>query len=241
MNGDTNLDPVESSESSRHTILLAVTGIIIAGLCVLFMLASYWFQPNGNSLIAKYFPSPTITRRPTSTSAPTQTSAPNLTATQLAWVKPDQSPTLGTIADAQKGIDAGMSYLEDVASVTPDTPEVNQPGDVYIYEIQLDQSEPLMWSYGWCTTTQAVLKENLTHIRVEFIINEEAASNDQVLIRETTRDDGSPCHNYTATINQWPKGQHQLEVRITFTIPTDDGWNLYPQGTYEFKYLVTVN
>ena len=134
-----------------------------------------------------------------------------------------------------------MSYLENIASAIPDMPEVNQPGDVYIYEIQLDKPEPLLWSYGWCTTTQTILKENFTHIQIEFNINAEPVSTDHFLIQDENRDDGSPCRNYTATINEWPKGQHQLEVRVTFTQPTDDGWNLYPEGTHIFKYIVTVN
>jgi len=241
MNDDTNLNPIESPEESRRTILFATAGIIIVGMCALFMLAFYWFQPSGNSLRAKYFPSPTVTRRSTETPAPTRTPAPNLTATQLAWIKPSQSPILGTVADVQKGIDSGLSYLEDLALVTPDTPDVNQPGDVYIYEIQLDQSKPVMWSYGWCTTTQAILKENLTHMQIEFIVNEEPVSTDHILLHDTTRDDGSPCHDYTATINQWSKGRHQLEVQVTFTKPTNDGWNLYPEGTHVFKYFVTTN
>ena len=241
MNGDTNLPPIENPDASRRTLILAMAGIIIVGFCLVFTLAFYWFQPNGNSLMAKYFPSPTSTRRPTSTPAPTKTRAPNLTATQLAWTKPSQSPTLGSTEDAQKGIDAGMGYLEGSASVIPDLPDVNQPGDVYIYEIQLDQPEPLLWSYGWCTTTQTILKENFTHMQVAFILNTEPVSTDHFLIQDENRDDGSPCRNYTATINEWPKGQHQLEVRVTFTKPTDDGWNLYPEGTHIFKYIVTVN
>jgi hypothetical protein len=123
----------------------------------------------------------------------------------------------------------------------PETPEINQPGDVYIYEIQLFDPEPLIWVYGWCTTSQAILEENFTHTQVEFIVNEESAALDHLLIEDTTRDDDSACRDYTAVIKNWPIGQHQLEVRVTFTAPTNDGWNLYPARTHTFKYIVTVN
>lgn len=240
MSDETNLTPIEEADASKRRVALTLGGIIVLGLCALFALAFLWFQPNENSLFAKYFPSATPTRRPANTQVPTRTPIPNLTATQLAWIKPSQSPTLGTAEDAQKAVASGMSYLEGFASETPDTPEINQPGDIYIYNIQFDQPEPVIWSYGWCTTTPAILEENFTHMKIEFIVNETPISPDHIFIQATTRDDGSICREHTATITEWTSGQHQLEVRITFTEPTDDGWNLYPAGTHTFKYLVTV-
>jgi hypothetical protein len=241
MNVDPSLTPIEEADSNRRTQIMILIGIFIFGACALFTLAFFWFQPNRNTLFAKYFPSSTATRRPANTSVPTRIPIPNLTATQSAWIKPSQSPRLGTSEEAQKAFESGMSYLESFAAQIPDTPEINQPGDVYIYEIQLDQPEPVIWSYGWCTTTQTILEENFTHTQIDFIINEEPASLDHFFIQDTTRDDGSLCRDYTATIKEWPKGQHQLEVRVTFTKPTNDGWNLYPAGTHTFKYIVTVN
>lgn len=242
MNDDLNPTPIEEDPAvSRRTMLWALTAIIVIGFCLIFMLAFTFFQPGGSSLRAKYFPSPTATRRPASTPAPTRTLAPNLTATQQAWIKPDQPPTLGTSAETQKGIDSSTTYLEGFALTTPDIPDVSQPGDIYIYDIQLDAATPAIWSYGWCTTTNAILEENLTHMQIEFSLNEKSVSLENLFIHDTARDDGSPCRNYDIIINQWSAGQHHLEVHITFTQPTDDGWNLYPAGTHTFKYIVTVN
>ena len=241
MNDETNPTPIEEADASKRRIILAMSGIIVLGLCVLFALAFLWFQPNENSLFAKYFPSPTPTRRPTSTPVPSRTPAPNLTATQAAWAKPSQTPELGSKQEAQTGFEGGMNYLETYAVTIPDTPDVTQPGDVYIYEIQIDQPEPLIWWSGWCTTTQAILKENFTHMQIEFVVNEEPVALEHIFIQDNTREDSTACRDYIAVINQWPQGQHQLEVRITFTEPTDDGWNLYPAGTHTFKYIVTVN
>jgi hypothetical protein len=241
MNADPNLAPIEETDAKKRTMILTMSGIIIFSVCALLMLAFFWFRPNQNSPIAKHFPSPTTTRRLANTPAPTNTLIPNLTATQSAWIKPVQSPTIGTADEAQKALAAGQSYLEDFASEIPDTPEINQPGDVYTYTVQLEQSESVIWTYGWCTSTQAILEENFTHTQIEFFINEEPTALDHFFIEDTKRDDSSPCRDYTATIKQWPKGQHHLEVRVTFTTPTDDGWNLYPAGTHTFKYIVTVN
>jgi hypothetical protein len=241
MNTDPNLNPIEEADAKKRTLILAMSGVVVLSICVLFTLAFLWFQPDQNGLLAKYFPSPTATRRPANTPAPTKTLIPNLTATQSAWLKPEQSPALGSAEDAQSALESGMNYLEGFAFVVPDTPEINQPGDVYIYEIQLDQSESVLWSYGWCTTSETILDENFTHMQVEFIVNEVSAAPDHFLIQDEIGDDGSACREYTTTLNSWPSGQHQLEVRVTFTSPTDDGWNLYPAGTHTFKYMVNVN
>lgn len=241
MSADLNPTPIEEADAQKRRIIFTMGGIIVASLCALFTFAFFWFQPSENTLFAKYFPSPTITRRPANTPVPTKTPIPNLTATQLAWIKPSQSPTLGTAEEAQKAVEDGMSYLESFASVTPDTPDVNQPGDIYVFEIQMDQSESVIWSYGWCTTTQTILEENFNHMQIEFVVNGESVARDHLFIQDTTRDDGSPCRDYNATIKEWSKGQYQLEVRVTFTTPTNDGWNLYPAGTHTFKYIVTIN
>ena len=119
-------------------------------------------------------------------------------------------------------------------------PDINQPGDIYIFEIQLTKSEPLVWSYGWCTTTQEILEENFAHIQLEFTLNETMVPLGNFTIVESQREDGSPCREYAALVNEWTEGQHQLESRITFTQDIDDGWNVYPAGTHTFKYIVTI-
>lgn len=241
MNTDPNLTPIEEADAKKRTLILAMSGVIVFSIFVLFTLAFFWFQPAQNGLLAKYFPSPTATRRPVNTPVPTRTLVPDLTATQSTWTKSGQSPTLGSVEETQNALEAGMNYLEGFAFVVPDTPEINQPGDIYVYEIQLDQSESVIWSYGWCTTSQTILTENFTHMQVVFIINEAPTAPDHFLIQDEISDDGSACREYTTTLNSWPNGQHQLEVRVTFTSPTDDGWNLYPAGTHTFKYMVSVN
>jgi hypothetical protein len=241
MKSDSELLPIEETDTKKRTLILSMIGVIVLGVWALFTLAFFWFQPDQNNLFAKYFPSPTSTRRPAITPAPTRTPIPNLTATQAAWIRPDQSPTLGTAAEVQQALSSGLLFIENFAMTIPDTPEINQPGDVYLYDIQLFEPEPVLWAYGWCTTTQAILEENFTHTQIEFIVNEKPVAPDHIFIQDTTRDDGSVCREHNAIINEWTNGQHHLEVRVTFTAPTDDGWNIYPAGTHTFKYIVTVN
>ena len=226
--------------SNRQVMIFAMAGIVLTGVCALLFLAYQWIQSGDSSLIAQYFPSPTPTRVPTSTAVPTRTPVPDLTATQAAWVKPAQSPTMASASDAQSAYDAGGSYLEAYAWTFPDTPDVNQPGDVYTYEVQLTESVPLLWSYGWCTTTEAILEDNYRYIQLEFVLNETVIPLSNFIAVDYARDDGSPCREYVGLVETWTTGQHQLETRITFTQDIHDGWDLYSAGTHVFKYLVTV-
>jgi len=239
---NTNLNPIEESDPQRRTIMLIMVGVVGVGLCALFLIAFLWFRPDEVSLFAKYFPSLTPTVRPTSTPAPTRTPAPNLTATQLAWVKPAESPSLGSVDEAKTAWESYVSYIEYLASVYPDIPDVNQPGDIYIIEVYLNESEPLRWSYGWCATTKELLEENFSHMQFVFEVNEIPVPLKDLFIYEFSRDDGSLslCREYGTLVKQWPHGIHHLDVQITFTQPTDDGQNIYPAGTHTFKYIVTV-
>jgi hypothetical protein len=239
-NNDTNLDPIEQTDAQRRTIILAMTGVVAIGLCALFLIAFLWFRPGETSLFAQYFPSATATVKPSSTPAPTRTPAPNLTATQLAWVRPVESPLLGTVEDAENALASNATYIEYYAVVYSDTPEVNQPGDVYIFEVVLEESEPLLWSYGWCTTTPEILEQNFAQMKLLFSINQTAALVSNFAVQDEIQSDDSRCRSYNALVNRWPPGVHHLEVQITFSQPTDDGWNTYPAGTHTFKYIVTV-
>ena len=223
---------------SNQTTIMAMIGVVVVGVCGFLFIASQLFR--SNSLMGEFFPSPTSTRFPTITPAPTRTPVPNLTSTQQAWMAPAQSPSLASAEEAKTALDSGVNDLEAYAYVVPDTPAINQPGDVYIYEIQLSESTPLLWNYGWCTTTQEILEENFSHIGLEFTINGTSVSSAGFFVNNYERSDGAPCREYTALVDEWPIGQHILESRIMFTQDINDGWDVYPAGTHTFRYFVTV-
>ena len=236
--------PVTNTEDNgfNKTTIAIMIGVVIIGACALVFLAFTWFRPDAGSLIAEYFPSPAPTRGPTATLAPTRTPAPDRTATQQAWVKPAELPSLGNAEDARSTLDEDFFfYLEVLASAFPETPEINQPGDVYVYEIQLEETVPLVWSYGWCTTTQSILEDNFSYIQLDFVLNEASIPSNVLATRDYQRDDGSACREVAALIQAWPPGTHHLETRVTFTQAIHDGWNLYPAGTHTYKYIVTLN
>lgn len=233
--------PGTKPSPANQTTITTMLGVVVVGICGLFFMAYLWFRPGAASLIAEYISSPTPTREPIATAAPTRTPVPNLTATQGAWIKPAVLPSMGDAEEARSAVDAGISYIESFAFVFPETPEINQPGDVYVYEIQLTESVPLVWAYGWCATTQSILEDNFSSIRLDFLLNESVIPSAMLATTDYQREDGSACREIAALVQSWISGTHHLETRITFAQAIHDGWNLFPAGTHTHKYVVTLN
>lgn len=216
-------------------VLWYTIGGIAISACIVMILLAFTFYNSMRSQVDGIF-APQSTPRPAVT--------PNLTATQRAWVRPSQSPTLGSAREALAANEAeSMDNLRRRALEIPSQPEINQPGDVYVYEIPLNRSEPLLWSYGWCATTEQILDENFAQMKIEFIVNGVPASKEHIGVHDYQRSEdsgGGACRSNITLITDWPPGQHQLEVRVTFLLPTDDGWNVYPAGMHMFKYFINV-
>ena len=241
---DDNLETtsIEEDDSKRRILIYAMVGVVIVGLLAIFLLSFFWFRPGQTSPFSQLLPSATPTPRPTRTPAPNQTPRPDLTATQGAWVQPAESPSLASAEEANSAFASGTVYLETFASVKPELPEINQPGDLYLYEVQLPGSGqfPVAWSYGWCASLEEILDDNFKSIQLEFLVNGSPVPFDHFVVLQEAHEDGSACREYAGLVTNWPEGQHHLETHVTFTQDIHDGWNLFPAGTHILKYIVNV-
>jgi RsiW-degrading membrane proteinase PrsW (M82 family) len=147
-------------------------------------------------------------------------------------------PEIGTATDAKKAFDRHIPYLDDLSRLHP-VFGINQPGDVYRYEITLEESKPVLWSYEWCAATENLLDDNFKNIKLEFFAGETAIPIDSFFVNEY-RTIGLSCREYIAVINRWPRGSFQLETRVTFLKNVNDGKDTYPAGTHDYRYKVIV-
>jgi hypothetical protein len=239
---DLETTDIEESDRKSRNLTMAMIGVVVLGACALVVMAFLWLRPGQLPFLSQILASPTATRRPTRTPEPNQTPRPDLTATQLAWVKPAESPSLASMEEANTAFNAGAVYLENFASVRPEIPEIVQPGDLFFYDVQLPASDefPVVWSYGWCASLEQIVTDNFNDIQLDFIMNESPVPLENFVVINTVNNDGSGCREYAALVTNWPQGQHHLETRVTFTQDVHDGWNLFPAGTHILKYIVTV-
>ena len=227
---------VASDDSKRRTIIFLLSGAIISGICLILAGGYFWLGLNQNPIFEKSSSTPTYT--PATSNSPTPKEVPTQ---NIPTLQPPNAPLEFANADkAKKAFDSDIDYLESYAVEQPEFPDINQPGDVYIYNLFLLQPVPLFWSYGWCTSTREILDENFNHIQLEFIADDVTVPEANIAVFDDMTEDGFPCRGYAVLIEGWSEGDHTLQIRVTFTQDINDGWNLYPAGTHTFEYSVPV-
>lgn len=117
--------------------------------------------------------------------------------------------------------------------------DFSKPGTL-TFTINLPNDKPAYFSYGWCTTTEEVLRQNFEHIKVKLYINDDELGSDVIHPLSFTRPDGLVCLDYGVLMSDWPAGKYKLEAAATFDQKINDGIADYTAGDYVFVYNVTV-
>jgi hypothetical protein len=146
-------------------------------------------------------------------------------------------PTIASTTESQVALLAGTPWLEELAEESYD--ETSQAGETYFYTIVMEESQDVMWVYGWCAVTPEQLEENWENISLVFTLDGEEVSLDSFAEVEGPFAD-QECHLYYALLTDWPSGEHFLSTEVTFATELDDGSDIYPEGTHVYLYLVTV-
>jgi hypothetical protein len=149
----------------------------------------------------------------------------------------ESQPRIGSILESETAMAAGVPWLQELA---PETYEVtSQAGETYTYTVFIDSSEDVLWVYGWCATTEEVLKQNWEHISLDSSLNGQDVPFSKFAVLEVGSD-GQECRLYYVLVTDWPEGEHTLINAITFDQQINDGTDDYPEGTHYYEYLVTV-
>jgi len=149
------------------------------------------------------------------------TARANTTATAAALLAAIPHPEIGEHDQINKAIDQKLSLLNMVTL--------------------LAQSEPLLWSNGWCTTTKEILENNIEKMSWRFILDGMEIPLDRFIQNINKRYDGAWCMDYTTLLDRWPVGKHHLQVERITLDPITDGWSDFPAGTEvddNFVYII---
>lgn len=129
--------------------------------------------------------------------------------------------------------------LEALAPERYTEEDFSKPGTL-TFTIKLTDNTPVYFSYGWCTKTEEILKQNFEHIKVKLYLNDEELADDVIHPLTFTRPDGLVCLDYGVLMSDWPAGKYKLEAAATFDEKINDGLADYEAGDYVFVYNVTA-
>jgi len=154
-------------------------------------------------------------------------------------LKLEGGPVLASPQSTLAALRGSLQPLEAVAQEEYGAAALAEVPATFQYTIRLDNDRRLAWGWGWCATTAEILAQNFEHIRLEMFVNGQPIDLKYFAEVEQTPS-GFACQSYYTVVYRWPSGETQLEVRVTFTEPINDGQGDYPAGVQTFKYSVTL-
>jgi hypothetical protein len=117
--------------------------------------------------------------------------------------------------------------------------QVNQPG-VLKFTATVTNEVPVYFNYGWCTTSEEVLQQNLEHIKVALFINDKQLTGDSIHVLSYSLSNGLVCSDVGTLLSEWQAGTYQLKTVATFNEAINDGMDDYKAGDYISEYIITV-
>jgi hypothetical protein len=129
--------------------------------------------------------------------------------------------------------------LEALAQEQYTEEDLAKPGTL-TYTVKITDERPTYFGYGWCTTTEEILRQNFEHINVKLYFNDDELGNDVIHPVTFTGTNGLVCLQYVVLMSDWPNGEYHLEVVATFDEKINDGLADFEAGDYVFVYNVTV-
>lgn len=160
----------------------------------------------------------------------------------LQRATPGPMPVMEKDADKVIEVLNSKNYvrLEALAKEQYTEADFSKPGTL-TFNVKITDDKPTYFSYGWCTTTEEILKQNLEHIKPKLTFNNEDLGSDVVHPLTFTRGDGLVCVDYGVLMSEWPAGQYTLKAAATFDEKINDGLADYEAGDYVLEYNVTVD
>jgi len=152
---------------------------------------------------------------------------------------PAAPPKLETSnATAESKLLGGISLLDNKAIEKYQQNDYAIPG-AFTYTIELNTSEDLIWTYGWCATP-AQFDQNWEHIKFQFYLETQTIPVGSLFKYEYAPDSSQKCLYYYNVLYDWQPGENHLSIRSTFDSPINDGSATYPAGDWIYDYVVYV-
>lgn len=151
------------------------------------------------------------------------------------------SPRETRIALTEENLEA----FEDRVRETYTDEEYNTVGNTLTFTLSATSEDRLAWYYGWCATTPELVDDNLSKMKLEFIVEDTVVPVTQFETFDSLQSNSNGiellCRTYVAVVYNWPGGLNTLETRITFTEKINDGMGDFDEGVITLKYEILGN
>lgn len=92
---------------------------------------------------------------------------------------------------------------------------------------------------GWCASDAQILEANLSVMTLELIVDGFEIALDNTLAYEKSYDE-MICLRNSAILQGWSAGEHHVRWTRSFKESVDDGFDLYPAGSYISDFQIDV-
>ena len=155
----------------------------------------------------------------------------------VSGVQPSGSATMMSPADTRASLKQ-TPILEQLAF--EEYNNVGRTGEQYTYTVHLTSSREVIWMHKWCAATKALAVSNLRDMTINFSMNDQPIPRKNFLALEGEYN-GQYCYYHLAGLVDWPMGEHQLDIEVTFRQEIDNGFRDYKSGAHKFEYRVYVD
>ncbi len=210
----------------------AAIGILLLAFVILFPM---W------PLISAFLPGPTPTPMPSPTKIPTVPTldVPAVVAPTLLQPATDH-PTLASIEQSKAIYSSNGPSIEALAREQYLPADFAKPGTLSYTVPLASAGQQVLWQYGWCATTSAILAADLKSIQLQFVLDGEPVPLDDFAVDDSPAKNGEQCRTFYLALGPWPVGTHDLTTTATFTGAVNDGNSDYAPGDYVLDYVVII-
>jgi hypothetical protein len=221
------IEPTHASPKKNHTWVWIVVAVVATGLCCLLVLGGAFAFATWKGYI--------LLPGHNTRSLPTQTSPFGTDRGTGPQATPFPAPSSLTVEPYQPKITDHYPVLQEMVSnwKNPTGPTTNT------YSLSLQYTQPVLLTTGWCTTTQAILDQNIQHIQYLFEVDGKPINISQFFKADQKASD-RVCQQYIGLIRAWPTGSHTVKITMRVDAKINDGWNDYAAGDYVEVYNITL-
>jgi hypothetical protein len=219
MNGQTPVSP--KKDATWIWIVVAIAAVMLLCLVLLVGAGVYAVWKGYVTIPGMNLPalqSPSIPRQIVPPSSNPKGTVSTITVEPYQPQRNDQIPTIQSLA----------ANWQNPTGPTSNT-----------YDISVSANQPVLLASGWCTTTKAILDQNLQYI--QYLVEVDGQSLDTSKLYQANLSSVSQsCKDFSGIIRAWPIGKHTIKISMRVDAKINDGWSDYPAGDYAEIYNITV-